>query len=87
LLSCAILVILAITLYNFICKGKTILEQGNNTYIIDAESGTEMARLIDQQHMMTRAMSGLLPADFQPAPDKVVLDLACGPSASTSAAQ
>ena len=51
----------------------------DNTYAIDPESGAEMARLIDQDRMLTRAMGGLFPRDFQPDGGKVILDLACGP--------
>ncbi|HEY4386784.1 MAG TPA: methyltransferase domain-containing protein [Ktedonobacteraceae bacterium] len=55
------------------------MEKEDNTYIIDSESGTEMARLIDQDRIVTKAMGGLLPPNFQPEEGKVVLDLACGP--------
>jgi ubiquinone/menaquinone biosynthesis C-methylase UbiE len=51
----------------------------NRTYVIDNESGAEMARLIDQERRITKAMGGSLPPDFQPASGKVVLDMACGP--------
>ncbi len=51
----------------------------DNTYVIDAESGAEMSRLIEQERILTRAMGGSFPDDFQPAPGKAVLDLACGP--------
>jgi ubiquinone/menaquinone biosynthesis C-methylase UbiE len=51
----------------------------DRTYVIDNESGAEMARLIDQERRITRAMGGLLPPDFEPAPGKMVVDLACGP--------
>jgi len=50
----------------------------DNTYVIDPESGAEMARLIEQDRILTRAMGGLLPDNFQPEPGKSVLDLACG---------
>jgi ubiquinone/menaquinone biosynthesis C-methylase UbiE len=53
--------------------------QKNNSYVIDPESGAEMARLIDQDHMLTKAMGGLFPQDFRPEGGKVILDLACGP--------
>ncbi|HTK11640.1 MAG TPA: methyltransferase domain-containing protein [Ktedonobacteraceae bacterium] len=55
------------------------MEKDTNTYVINAESGAEMARLIDQDRILTRAMGGLLPEDFQPDGGEVVLDLACGP--------
>ena len=54
-----------------------------NTYVIDNESGAEMARLIDQERMITKAMDGLLPAGFQPTSGKTVLDLAWGPGGWT----
>ncbi|HTK08849.1 MAG TPA: class I SAM-dependent methyltransferase [Ktedonobacteraceae bacterium] len=55
------------------------MEKDNNTYLIDAESGAEMARLIDQDRIATKAMGSLLPPDFEPEDGKVILDLACGP--------
>src|SRR5262249_14959306 len=61
------------------CREKITMEKENNTYVIDTESGTEMARLIDHDRILTAAMGGLLPPDFEPAPGKTVLDLACGP--------
>ena len=54
-------------------------EQEQNTYVLDAESPVEMARLIDLHRVVTGAMGGpltgvpLLPANA------TVLDLACGP--------
>ena len=51
----------------------------HNTYFIDPESGAEMARLIDQDHTITRGVGGL----FTDIPDlsstSRVLDLGCGP--------
>lgn len=55
------------------------MEEDINTYLIDPESSAEMARLIEQDRIATRAMGGLLPADFEPEEGKIVLDLACGP--------
>jgi SAM-dependent methyltransferase len=55
------------------------LEKDVNTYMIDTESGAEMARLIDQDRIVTRAMGGLLPPDFEPEEGKIILDLGCGP--------
>lgn len=50
-----------------------------NTYFIDPESGAEMARLIEQDQIVTRSMGGL----FSERKDMVgigrILDLACGP--------
>ncbi len=50
-----------------------------NNYVIDAESGEEMARLIDQDRLITRAMGGLFSerADLSVIVD--VLDIGCGP--------
>jgi ubiquinone/menaquinone biosynthesis C-methylase UbiE len=53
--------------------------QHENTYVIDAESMAEMARLTHQDRLITAAMGGLLPARSSPARIHDVLDLACGP--------
>jgi ubiquinone/menaquinone biosynthesis C-methylase UbiE len=53
-------------------------EESNN-YVIDAESEAEMVRLIEQDQLLTRAMGGVFPEDFQPTPGQSILDLACGP--------
>ena len=50
-----------------------------NAYIIDAESASEMARLMHQDHLMTERMGGLFPAGIDPSQVHTVLDLACGP--------
>src|ERR1051326_6712385 len=50
-----------------------------NTYIFDPESPQEMARLINQDRFITRALDGTL-AGLPPLPPNTqVLDLACGP--------
>jgi 23S rRNA U2552 (ribose-2'-O)-methylase RlmE/FtsJ len=53
--------------------------QDENTYVIDAESATEMARLLHQDRLITSHLGGLLPE--RPNHDSMqrVLDLACGP--------
>ncbi len=54
--------------------------KSDNVYISDSESGAEMARLIDQDRLITRGMDGLLPErsnDFTGI--HRVLDGACGP--------
>jgi len=54
--------------------------KSDNVYISDSESGAEMARLIDQDRLITRGMGGLLPErsnDFTGI--HRVLDGACGP--------
>ncbi len=52
---------------------------GENTYVIDAESAAEMARLLDQDRLLTAHLGGLLPErpDFAHSHD--VLVSACGP--------
>lgn len=50
-----------------------------NSYVLDAESGAEMARLIDQDIMITQAMGGLFPHDLDLSTIHRVLDVACGP--------
>ena len=51
----------------------------NNVYFNDPESGAEMARLIDQDRLITRGMGG----PFADRPDLTgihrILDVACGP--------
>jgi ubiquinone/menaquinone biosynthesis C-methylase UbiE len=54
-------------------------ENTENTYIIDAESGAEMARLINQDHCMNEAMGSLFPASVDLDTVIDVLDVACGP--------
>ena len=56
-------------------------KQSENTYIIDAEDAAEMARLLDQDKLLTEAMGGLFPeragGDMRDIHD--VLDIGCGP--------
>ncbi len=54
-------------------------EQDKNLYFIDSESGAEMARLIDQDHIITRGMGGSLPEHSDLSGINRVLDLGCGP--------
>lgn len=52
---------------------------GDNTYILDPESASEMARLIRLDQMTTKGMGGAL-AGLPTLPEKAkVLDIACGP--------
>jgi ubiquinone/menaquinone biosynthesis C-methylase UbiE len=54
---------------------------GDSSYFIDHESGAEMARLIEQDHLLNRGMGGLLSEqanDFSGIHQ--VLDIACGPA-------
>lgn len=50
-----------------------------NTYIIDPQSGAEMARLLNQDHLMNEAMGDLFPKGVKLAHIHHVLDVACGP--------
>src|SRR6266496_6866479 len=54
--------------------------KSGNVYISDSESGAEMARLLDQDRLVTKGMGGLFPErsnDFTGI--HLVLDAACGP--------
>jgi ubiquinone/menaquinone biosynthesis C-methylase UbiE len=55
--------------------------QAENTYLIDAESALEMARLLDQDRVMTRGMGGVFPEQEDAHLPGVtrILDVACGP--------
>ncbi len=50
-----------------------------NTYVFDSESPTEMARLINQDRIVTQAMSGPLSGIADPSSLRNILDLGCGP--------
>ncbi len=52
--------------------------KSNNTYVIDAESAAEMARLMRQDQLMTSGMRGVL-SEIDLSGVQHVLDLACGP--------
>lgn len=52
---------------------------GHNDYFIDAESGAEMARLIDQDRTMTEGTGGLLSGLAENSQFSHALDLGCGP--------
>ncbi|MDQ2904449.1 MAG: class I SAM-dependent methyltransferase [Chloroflexota bacterium] len=55
---------------------------GQNTYVIDAESATEMARLMNQNRLVTENMGGLFSEGaYDLARINTVLDIACGPGA------
>ncbi len=51
----------------------------NNTYVLDGENTAEMARLIQQDLLVTAQMGGLLPERPDFAGFSRVLDIACGP--------
>jgi ubiquinone/menaquinone biosynthesis C-methylase UbiE len=54
--------------------------EGENTYFNDPESGAEMARLIEQDRLITKGMGGLLSErDNNFTGIHTVLDVACGP--------
>lgn len=50
-----------------------------NTYIFDVESAPELARLINQDRIVTRAMSSPLSGILDPDALTNILDLGCGP--------
>lgn len=50
-----------------------------NPYVIDAESEAEMARLIDQERLVTQAMGGPLAEIKDLSGISTILDIACGP--------
>jgi ubiquinone/menaquinone biosynthesis C-methylase UbiE len=51
----------------------------DNTYLLDTESPAEMARLINQERLLTQAMGGPLVGLPDPSTFHQVLDLGCGP--------
>lgn len=53
--------------------------QGDGTYFLDAENAAEMARLINQDRILTRCMGGLFPPQFDLTGIHDVLDIGCGP--------
>jgi len=50
-----------------------------NSYVIDVESGAELARLMDRDVKYTEAMGSLLPPDLDGSNLHDILDIACGP--------
>ncbi|WP_069802610.1 class I SAM-dependent methyltransferase [Thermogemmatispora onikobensis] len=55
-------------------------QRGRSTYIIDAENPGELARLMQQDRLLTETLGGLLPEEEISLPETGrVLDLACGP--------
>jgi ubiquinone/menaquinone biosynthesis C-methylase UbiE len=49
-----------------------------NTYVIDSENGAEIARLIQQDQLITKAMGGLFPPEVELSDVRQVLDIGCG---------
>ncbi|WP_376796401.1 class I SAM-dependent methyltransferase [Thermogemmatispora sp.] len=58
-------------------------QQGHNTYVIDSEQAAELARLMQQDRILTEALGGLFPEGQQLPEDGSLLDLACGPGGWT----
>jgi ubiquinone/menaquinone biosynthesis C-methylase UbiE len=56
-----------------------MVSSGENTYGLDVESGAEMARLLDQDIMITKAMGGLFAERSDLDDVSSILDVACGP--------
>lgn len=57
----------------------TELPRDENTYILDSESATEIARLIAQDRLITQGMGGLFPEQLDISNFHAILDVACGP--------
>lgn len=57
----------------------TIHPNDENTYFIDIESGAETARLMNQDHFLTKIMGGPLSEQTDISHVHDILDLACGP--------
>jgi ubiquinone/menaquinone biosynthesis C-methylase UbiE len=53
--------------------------QPENTYVVDAESSAEMARLMRQEQLITEGMGGLFPEGIDLLHADRILDIACGP--------
>ncbi len=53
--------------------------QSESSYVIDAESAAEMARLVSQDQLTTKSMGGVLPEQTDLSSIHRVLDIACGP--------
>ncbi len=52
--------------------------QYKNTYVLDAESGAEMARLNNLNLIVTKAMGELLPRQSDPQTISAIIDIASG---------
>jgi ubiquinone/menaquinone biosynthesis C-methylase UbiE len=50
-----------------------------NTYVMPPDNAAEMARLIDQDKILTETMGSLFPGDLNISQVQTVLDVACGP--------
>jgi SAM-dependent methyltransferase len=56
-----------------------VSSENENTYVIDAESPAEMARLLDLHTLITKGMGGLFPERTDLAGVHDILDIACAP--------
>jgi ubiquinone/menaquinone biosynthesis C-methylase UbiE len=54
-------------------------DASSNTYIFDPDSAPELARLINQDRAVTKAMGGPLSGVLDPSTLRNILDLGCGP--------
>lgn len=52
---------------------------GENTYVIDAEDAAEMARLVEQDRLLTKGMGGIFPEYTRLSGVNDILDIGCGP--------
>jgi len=55
----------------------------DGTYFIEAENAAEMARLINQDRIISRCMGGLFPSQLDLTGIQDVLDIGCGPGGWT----
>ncbi|HLH62530.1 MAG TPA: methyltransferase domain-containing protein [Ktedonobacteraceae bacterium] len=53
--------------------------QHESTYMMDAESGAEMARLMNLDTLLTHGLGGLVPEPIDLSRIHTILDIACGP--------
>ena len=53
--------------------------ESENTYVMDSESGAEMARLMQADKLVTQAMGGVLSDLHRLSQVRRILDVACGP--------
>jgi ubiquinone/menaquinone biosynthesis C-methylase UbiE len=54
-------------------------DRREGSYVFDAESATETARLMLQDRLLTKAMGGVFPASFDLSNVHHILDIGCGP--------
>ena len=58
--------------------------QDSEGYVLPAENAAEMARLMLQDHMFTRALGGPLPEQTDISELHEALDIGCGPGGGSS---